>query len=275
MEDVIRSPSPPPSPSRGEGVRESLLPWREKVRMRGVMMFSCLIFCFLLFLISCDSPGVKQIKVAVPADLQVPEGMVYIPAGEFIMGHKEEPRTRLGITVQSHAYLIDRFEVSRERYKKFRVEHSFQPKSATYPVTHVSYSDALEYCQASGKRLPTEIEWEKAARGTDGRKWAWRIFVDHPNNGFSGFLSEPVDKREEWISPYGVYGMGHNVWEWIGEDYTYAGQPEKDRDRFKIIRGGLLQTHITIKSSPTYFRNWMAPESKLNFIGIRCAKDVS
>ena len=146
-------------------------------------------FTFILlscFIFACDSYEVKQIKVDIPDGVQVPQGMVYIPAGDFIMGHKEEPRTRLGKTVSSHAYLIDRYEVSHEQYKKFHAGHSFHPKSATYPVTHVSYLDSLEYCQANGKRLPTEVEWEKAARGTDGRKWPWRKYSDHPNNGFSG-----------------------------------------------------------------------------------------
>ena len=232
-------------------------------------------FAFILLLFACDSYEVAQIEVDVPAGLQVPEEMVYIPAGDFIMGHKEEPRTRMGERVASDAYFIDRYEVSREQYKKFQPKYTFSPKSALYPVTHVSYWQSLEFCKAQDKRLPTEIEWEKAARGTDGRKWPWRIFVDHPNNGFSGFMAEPVDKRKEWISPYGVYGMGHNVWEWIGEGYTYPGQPEDELELFKIIRGGLLQTHITIKFSPTYFRNWMEPDSKLNFIGFRCAKDAN
>ncbi|MBC8285518.1 MAG: SUMF1/EgtB/PvdO family nonheme iron enzyme [Nitrospinae bacterium] len=237
-----------------------------------VKPFTLLFLSFFLF--ACDSYEVVQIKVDVPAGVQVPEEMIYIPAGDFIMGHEEEPRTRLGKIVSSKAYFIDRYEVSREKYKKVQPQHTFSPKSALYPVTHVSFSEALDYCKALGKRLPTEVEWEKAARGTDGRKWPWRIFVDHPNNGFSGFMSEPVDKRKEWISPYGVYGMGHNVWEWINEGYTYSGQPEDEREQFKVIRGGLLQTHITIKFSPAYFRNWMEPESKLNFIGFRCAKDV-
>ena len=216
---------------------------------RFILSFIFLCFFFpVFFLFACDSPEVKQIEVNVPEGVQVPEEMVYIPAGEFIMGHAEEARTKFGQKVYSEAYLIDRYEVS--------------------------YSESLEYCQTLDKRLPTEIEWEKAARGTDGRKWPWEIFVDHPNNGFSGFMSEPVNKRKEWISPYGVYGMGHNVWEWIGEEYIYSGQPEHERDLFKVLRGGLLQTHITIKFSPTYFRNWMDPASKLNFIGFRCAKSV-
>jgi formylglycine-generating enzyme required for sulfatase activity len=83
-------------------------------------------------------------------------------------------------------------------------------------------------------------------------------------------MPEPIDKRPAWISPYGVYGMGHNVWEWIMDDYRLVGREEK----FKVIRGGLLQTHLTIKFSPVWFRNWMDPKEKQNFIGFRCAKDI-
>lgn len=225
-----------------------------------------LLFSFFLF--SCDSRSVKQISVEVPAGLVVPEEMVYIPAGEFIMGQTEAQGTGGGRTVTSKDYLIDRYEVTREDYKMFR--SSVNPKKARWPVVFVTYAEAETFCHSKGKRLPNEIEWEKAARGTDGRKWPWKIYVDHPNNGFSGFMPEPVDKRPEWVSPYGVYGMGHNVWEWVADDYVYEGRDEK----YKVIRGGLLQTHLTVKFSPSWFRNWMDPETKLNFIGFRCAKDV-
>jgi formylglycine-generating enzyme required for sulfatase activity len=232
-------------------------------------------FPFLLlfaFLFSCDSYSVKQIPVEVPAGLIVPEEMVYIPAGEFIMGHAEKPQTYGGKSITSGAYFIDRYEVSHESYQKIRPEHSFHPKKARWPVSLVTFAEAESFCQAQGKRLPNEIEWEKAARGTDGRKWSWKIYVDHPNNGFSGFMPEPVDKRPEWISPYGVYGMGHNVWEWVADDYRLVGRA--DGEKYKVIRGGLLQTHLTIQFSPTWFRNWMSPETKLNFIGFRCVKDI-
>jgi formylglycine-generating enzyme required for sulfatase activity len=225
---------------------------------------------FVLLISSCDSRSVKQISVEVPAGTVVPDGMAYIPAGEFIMGDEEEPETQAGNLVMSSAYLIDLYEVSHEDYKKFRPEHSFHPKRARWPVSLVTYADAESYCRTEGKRLPTEIEWEKAARGTDGRKWPWKIYIDHPNNGFSGFMPEPVDKRKDWISPYGLYGMGHNVWEWTTDDYKPVGR----EGEFKILRGGLLQSHLTIKFSPAWFRNWMEPGAKLNFIGFRCAKDV-
>jgi formylglycine-generating enzyme required for sulfatase activity len=207
-----------------------------------------------------------------PAELVVPEEMVYIPAGEFIMGNAEEPGTHGGKPITSSAYLIDRYEVSHEGYNKSHPEHSFSPKKARWPVTFVMFAEAEAFCQAQGKRLPTEVEWEKAARGTDGRKWPWKIYVTHPNNGFSGFMPEPVDKRPEWISPYGIYGMGHNVWEWVAGDYKLEGAV--DEKIFKVVRGGLLQTHLTIQFSPTWFRNWMDPVAKLNFMGFRCAKDV-
>ena len=235
-------------------------------------MIRFILVLLLIFLSSCDSYSVKQIPVVVPAGLVVPEEMVYIPAGEFIMGNAEEPGTHGGKPVTSSAYLIDRYEVSHEGYNKFHPEHSFSPKKARWPVAFVMFAEAEAFCQAQGKRLPTEVEWEKAARGTDGRKWPWKIYVTHPNNGFSGFMPEPVDKRPEWISPYGIYGMGHNVWEWVAGDYKLEGAV--DEKIFKVVRGGLLQTHLTIQFSPTWFRNWMDPVAKLNFMGFRCAKDV-
>ena len=228
------------------------------------------LFILLILMSSCDSRSVKQIDVEVPAGTVVPDGMIYIPAGEFIMGDAEEPETRGGNLVKSSAYLIDIYEVSHEDYNKFKPEHSFHPKRARWPVSLVTYTDAEAFCKAKGKRLPSEKEWEKAARGTDGRKWPWKIYIDHPNNGFSGFMPEAVDKRKDWISPYGLYGMSHNVWEWTTDDYKPVGRDGK----FKILRGGLLQSHLTIKFSPAWFRNWMEPDAKLNFIGFRCAKDV-
>ena len=237
--------------------------------MKGYVIFICL-FLLLIFLSSCDSHSVKQISVKIPLGIVVPEEMVYIPAGEFIMGDADKPGTQGGKLVISSDFLIDRYEMSNEKYRKFRPKHSFNIKRARWPVTFVTYPEAESFCKTEGKRLPTEIEWEKAARGTDGRKWPWRVFIVHPNNGFSGFMPESVDKRPDWISPYGVYGMGHNVWEWIRDDYTLEGREEK----FKVIRGGLLQTHLTIKFSPAWFRNWMNPKERLNFIGFRCAQDL-
>ena len=240
------------------------------------MMLRRVLFLSLIHLIlsSCGDPAVEQIPVQIPEGLNVPADMSYIPEGEFIMGTPDDARTLGGEKVSLKGYLIDRYEVSHQKFAEAFPDHAFFEKKAAFPVTHVNFFQAEDFCHSLGKRLPTEAEWEKAARGVDGRKWPWLQYYDHPNDGFSGFIPEPVDKREEWISPYGVFGMGHNVWEWTTDWYSYEDMPEKDRNQFKIIRGGLTQSHLTVKFTPVYFRNWMEPEARLNFIGFRCAKDA-
>lgn len=229
---------------------------------------------FMFFLLACSDNDVVQIPVEVPAGVTVPEGMVYIPAGEFVMGHAKEPRTLKGKKVLLEAYFIDRYEVTRDQFRKYKPDYGFHPKSGKFPASLVDYFHAEGYCKSQGKRLPKETEWEKAARGIDGRKWPWLIYHDHPNNGFSGFIPEPVDKREKWVSPYGIYGMGHNVWEWTSDWYVYEGMPRTEKETFKVIRGGLSQTHLKIQFTPTYFRNYMRPKERLNFLGLRCASSL-
>lgn len=240
--------------------------------MKGLIF---VVYLPVLILFSCDGRQVKQIAVEIPSGTTVPEGMVFIPAGEFIMGHKDDSRTEGGRTVITDSYFIDRYEVTRGQYQEFAPEDSFDPRRARLPAAWVAYRDAENYCRSQGKRLPAETEWEKAARGVDGRKWPWEQYFEHPNNGFSGFQPEPVDKRREWISPYGLYGMGHNVWEWTRDWYAYPGQSAEDKETFKTVRGGLTQTHLTVEFSAAYFRNRMEPEASFNFLGFRCAKDVS
>lgn len=232
-----------------------------------------LLLSLCCWLFSCSDNSVDQIPVTVPPGIQVPEDMVYIPKGEFVYGHPEDPKTELGKKVPLAAYLIDRFEVSRGAYKKFLTQYNLPSGKEKFPVVNVTWMEAEAFCKWAGKRLPSEQEWEKAARGTDGRKWPWLQFQQHPNNGFSGFLAEPVDRRPEWISPYGVYGMGSNVWEWVQDDYDFNGMPGADKGKFKVIRGGLLQSHLKIDFTPTWKRNFMEPQGHYNFIGFRCARN--
>ena len=235
-------------------------------------------FSFLLFLSfwlsPCSENSVEQIPVQVPPGLKVPDGMVYIPEGEFTYGHAEDPKTALGKKIVLKAFLIDRFETQRGAYRNLKPDYPVSPGKEKLPVTLVTFEEARTYCQSAGKRLPFEQEWEKAARGPKGGKWPWGKYQVHPNNGFSGFIPEPVDQRTEWISPYGVYGMGHNVWEWTADDWDYNGMPGKEKGLYKVIRGGLYQSHLKIDFSPTYARNHMEPAARYNFIGFRCARDV-
>ncbi|MBI5427824.1 MAG: SUMF1/EgtB/PvdO family nonheme iron enzyme [Nitrospinae bacterium] len=232
------------------------------------------LFAFLAVAVSCSNPSVEQIKVEVPPGVVVPEGMAYIPAGEFIMGHPDDPKTERGKKVFLKAYLIDRYETTQARFREFKPGHSFQGGKDKFPASRVTFQEAEDYCRQAGKRLPAEAEWEKAARGVDGRKWPWSGYIESPNDGFSGFIPEEVDKRPEWVSPFGIYGMGYNVWEWVSDGYSYQDMPEKDKGKFKAVRGGPTQTHLTVKFTPAYFRNWMDPEARYNFIGFRCAMDA-
>jgi len=235
-----------------------------------------LLFIFsLMFFFACEKDQVEQINVIIPKSIIVPEDMIYIPSGSFIMGHQNDPETKRGEVVTQEAFLIDRFEVTREQFRVFNPSYSFHPKKARFPVSMVTFEQAENYCKLNGRRLPTETEWEKAARGTDGRKWPWKKYYEHPNNGFSGFIPEAVDYREEWVSPYGVYGMGHNVWEWTSNWYISDKALESDPNHYKVIRGGLTQTHTVIKFTPTYFRNKMEPTAFFNFIGFRCACSIN
>ncbi len=238
-------------------------------RRRGSLL--ALSFCWLF---SCSDNSVEQIPVQVPAHVKVPKEMVYIPAGEFKYGHAEDPKTALGRKVFLKAYLIDRYEMQRGEYKKFKPDFEVSSRKEKYPVSLIPFAEAKAYCEWAGKRLPMEQEWEKGARGPDGGKWPWGNYQAHPNNGFSGFLPERVDERKEWVSPYGLYGMGHNVWEWMADDWDYNGMPGTDKGLYKVIRGGLYQSHLKIDFSHTWGRNYMEPTARYNFVGFRCAKDV-
>ncbi len=110
---------------------------------------------------ACGEPEVETLDVKIPSGVQVPDGMVYIPAGEFIMGDPDEPRTRLGVKVSTPAYFIDRYEVSRGAYAQFDPKRSVAESKADFPAVYVTYVEAEAYCASKGGRLPTEEEWGK------------------------------------------------------------------------------------------------------------------
>jgi len=154
------------------------------------MRRSLLVVFLLVFFLACGKDGVDQIKVNIPEGITVPEDMVYIPVGDFIMGHPDDSETEKGKVVTLEAFFIDRFEVTRAQFSAFNPDHRFHPQKARFPVSMVTFHEAENYCKWNGRRLPNETEWEKAARGPDGRKWPWKKYYEHPNNGFSGFLPE-------------------------------------------------------------------------------------
>lgn len=223
--------------------------------------------------------------------------MVVIPAGEFTMGSQDgdaDERPAHKVTIDS--FSIDVYEVTVGEYGDFlRSGGGHLPpdwnkmNQMAYhkrPVMGVDWADAAAYCKSVGKRLPTEAEWEKAARGTDGRLYPWGNDPPtslHANYGKYGTNDlealAPVGSLEKGKSPYGVYDMAGNVWEWVSDwydsDYYKNSQQQNPgglpTGGFKVIRGGAWNSSArNLRSSDRY---WDPPSFRsLYFPGFRCAK---
>jgi formylglycine-generating enzyme required for sulfatase activity len=235
------------------------------------------------------SEGTRQ-----PGPLSAQEDMVRIPAGEFTMGSNDGASDEKPLhTVYLDAYSIDRYEVTNEQYKQCVEDGKCQPPRNTkyyedpeygrHPVVYVNWYQALAYCGWAEKRLPTEAEWEKAARGTDSRVYPWgnewdplKANVLGDADGFDG--TAPVGKFEGGQSPYGAYDMAGNVWEWVDDWYDkgyYKERPDRNpkgpsHGKFKILRGGSWRH--TPKFARTAERLKHNPKHLHENRGFRCAK---
>lgn len=230
-----------------------------------------------------------------------PGPMVRIPAGEFVMGTDERfsdegPRH----IVHLDAFDIDRFPVTNLQYQRFveetrrRAPAHFEGRrhprgKADHPVTFVNWFEARDYCDWAGKRLPTEQEWEKAARGTDGRVFPWGDDFDitRANTpvrwariGREGDTT-PVGAFPTGASPYGVEDLAGNVWEWT--DSWYRAYPGNERhsenygEIYKVLKGGSWWDCSFYKcgiSAPAYNRSFFNARVRNDTFGFRCAKDA-
>lgn len=220
--------------------------------------------------------------------------MVLIPAGPFIMGSDtDEPDETPRREVDLPAFEIDIFEVTNAQFAVFVEETGYKTDAEksgdmswrdfytegkdNHPVVKVSWFDAVAYCQWAGKRLPTEAEWEKAARGTDGRIYPWGNEWDPTKaNSYEAGIRDTtaVGSFGAGASPYGVYDMAGNVWEWTADWYLpYPGSTYRDPfygERFRITRGGgWFDEAPQLRASN---RNSTSPTAANDDLGFRCAR---
>ena len=193
--------------------------------------------------------------------------MVYVAAGEFFYGAEREK-------ISIPAFYIDRFPVTNADYKKFVAaagrddpahwrRGTWPEGKADHPVVNVTWDDAAEYAEWAGKRLPSDQEWEKAARGTDGRAWPWgSVFDPRKCNTGSGDTTPVGQYSPGGDSPCGAVDMAGNVWEWIG------GKPSPLR---MPLRGGDWLDGQ--EEAMTFHRRMHTPKRKNDFVGFRCAAD--
>lgn len=215
-----------------------------------------------------------------------------IPAGEFLMGSPEgeggsdeNPRH----SVYLDAYYIGRREITVKQYMKFikasgrKVRGRREKKSGSgdelLPVAGVDWNDADAYCRWAGGRLPTEAEWEKAARGGTGTKYS---FGDD-ESGLGGYAwydvnsngrARPVGGRKP--NQYGLYDMAGNVWEWVADWYAddyYKNSPAKDpkgpdSGSLRVRRGGAWGFSAYYLRAAN--RNWFFPDDRISSGGFRC-----
>lgn len=228
--------------------------------------------------------------------------MVLIPGGEFWIGSSagegrtgEHPRHQ----VMLDGFYMDKFEVTVERYFQFiQAKNWLKPdywdlvvkrKHWNLPVIGVDWLDAKAYCEWAAKRLPTEAEWEKAARGTDGRTYPWgngsptarraNFGKETTHNVYDDRLA-PVDSHETGKSPYGLYQMAGNAYEWTADWYDefYYGKGTRrnpsgpQNGQYRVLRGGSWSHESDLIRSA--LRNRTSPTLRNDFIGFRCAQDV-
>ena len=260
---------------------------------------------------------------------QAPEGMVYVPEGEYLSGipaniSKDAPRPLRKIKLTS--FYIDRLEVTTVKFYEFtqvkpewnkgKPPYNFaEPGYLSYfgffngsspgsdyaqlPAQQVSWHAAKAYCEWQGKRLPTLSEWEKTARGTDGRAFPWGNNMDSSRANFCDKNCPVSDRTRSWndgyenlapagsfpegVSPYGALDMSGNVQEWVADWFApkseyYKTGPDIDpqgpeKSSFKAVMGG---GYLTADNwgVELYQVAWFMPNGVMNDTGFRCAKDV-
>lgn len=275
------------------------------IRSRGSRVLISAVLVLALFVMV----GGIIIAIATQEPRPFPlEEMVFVPAGAFVMGSDSGADDEMPAReVYLDAFYIDRYEVTNSDYVEFlnAVEdhlarcdghicidtkdenpdshilyqaggYTVEMGYEDHPVIQVSWYGAKAYCEYRGKRLPTEAEWEKAARGTDGRIYPWgdEFEAHRANTDYRVGDTTPVGSYPEGGSPYRAHDMAGNVWEWVADWYqAYPGSDYRSDffgQKYKVVRGGSW-------NHPGYDarcarRDIAHPARRILVVGFRCAR---
>jgi serine/threonine-protein kinase len=238
----------------------------------------------------------RPAPTAVPTAAPLPTApMVLVPAGDFTMGSIHYDNEKPIHTVYLDAFWIDKYEVTNALYKKCvdagkctlpKETQSYTHNSYfgnaqfdNYPVIYVSWERAKIYCEWAGKRLPTEAEWEKAARGTDGRVYPWgNSFDKNLLNSFEGGkgVTTVVGSYPGGASPYGIMDLSGNVWEWVADWYgSYPSGLQRNptgpsSGQSRVLRGGACFDNSSNARAAN--RNLGGSTYSNADVGFRCAR---
>ncbi|MYE87662.1 formylglycine-generating enzyme family protein [Candidatus Poribacteria bacterium] len=268
----------------------------------------------LAVLAACDQSSVSSVP---------PEDMILIPAGEFIMGTDSEEANadqKPAHQVYLDAFYIDKYEVTNAQYEEFILAGGYKKREfwteegwgsiqkfqfdagewhkievpmqygensvstePDHPVIGVSWYEANAYATWVGKRLPTEAEWEKAARGIDGRTYPWGNEMDFSRLNYFSHHEKilGVGSFLSGASPYGVLDMAGSVWEWCADWYgesRYSHSPQKNptgpnKGQYRVLRGGGWDSiRLQLRCPYRYYE----PAGRRTYnIGFRCVQDIS
>ena len=267
-----------------------------------------------------EEPVVEESVVEQPPP--PPAGMVLIPAGEFDMGSNDGPRDEQPVhKVYTDAFYMDETEVTNLNFKRFVLanpqwqktripealhnghyladwdENSYPVGEANHPVVSVSWYAAMAYAEWAGKRLPTEAEWEKAARGGKvDQGFPWENGIDSSKANYGENIGSTTTVGRYLRNAYGLYDMAGNVWEWCLDAYDenfYFSSPVRNPlsdvntignldlivndytkiKSYRVFRGGSW-TSDPVELLCSY-RSFLAPEQTLLDVGFRCVRDVT
>ena len=246
----------------------------------------------IFLLIGCNKPTEPSAHPVRISDLDQME-QISVPSGAFEMGANRDDKTADADEIPQHkvyldSFWLDRTEITNAMYTRCvtakrctppaHSDRYSKPEYANHPVLGVAWTQAQSYCMWAGRRLPTEAEWERAARGTDGRIYPWGNFPPEKNLlNFNQQMNDTtaVGSYLDGASPYGALDMAGNVWEWAADWYDVypGGDANASSDfgqKYRVMRGGSWSgTGNFVRSA---YRNRFDPANSYDVIGFRCSR---